>query len=117
MVRPLEPYVFGIDLMRRAQLNPHELRRLRSPHAIWRFSRVPIGPGGSSVMQSLQTRSQTHRAARNRSAFGDRGRRRPLVLEALEDRCLLSSYSFKLIADTGPGSPFTAIRLNSTLND
>jgi arylsulfate sulfotransferase len=41
-------------------------------------------------MQSLQTRSQTRRAARNRSASGGRGRRRPLVLEMLEDRTLPS---------------------------
>jgi hypothetical protein len=52
------------------------------------------------------------RAIRNlgdsRRAHGRRSRARPLVLETLEDRCLLSSYSFALLADDGPGSPFSA---------
>src|SRR6266851_9275719 len=43
-----------------------------------------------------------------RHAHGRRSRPRPLVLEALEDRCLLSSYRFALLADDGPSSPFAA---------
>jgi hypothetical protein len=43
-----------------------------------------------------------------RHAHGRRSPARPLILEALEDRCLLSSYRFALLADDGPGSPFAA---------
>jgi hypothetical protein len=40
------------------------------------------------------------------NASRDLRRSRPLALEALEDR-MLPSYSFHLIADDGPNSPFT----------
>jgi hypothetical protein len=56
-------------------------------------------------------RSSRHRQSR-------RSRARPLVLEALEDRCLLSSYSFTPIADNGPSSIFSLGALNQPgLND
>jgi hypothetical protein len=62
------------------------------------------------------------RSARRCSASGTRsGRRRAntlLLLEALEDRCLLSAYDFTLIADNGPDSIFSLAALNQPgLND
>jgi hypothetical protein len=45
----------------------------------------------------------------SRHAPGRRSRARPLVLEPLEGRCLLSSYGFTLLADDGPNSPFTLV--------
>jgi hypothetical protein len=42
-------------------------------------------------------------------------RDRPLVLEALEDRCLLSSYNFKLIAETGP--QYSGLNVGQAIND
>jgi hypothetical protein len=44
-----------------------------------------------------------------RRLHGRNCRARPLFLEALEERCLLSSYSFTLIADTGPNSPYSGL--------
>src|SRR6266849_7216570 len=41
-------------------------------------------------MFQLRTKHQTRRAPRNRSTFGGRSRRHPLVLEMLEDRTLPS---------------------------
>jgi hypothetical protein len=56
-------------------------------------------------------------ATRRRPAAYRRPRTRPLVLEALEDRCLLS-YSYALIADNGPDSFFSLGALNQPgLND
>jgi hypothetical protein len=62
----------------------------------------------SSIVNSLSPSSPQTRTRRRPSR-----RQRPadprLTLEALEHRCLLSSYSFKLIADTGPNSPYGAL--------
>jgi hypothetical protein len=44
-------------------------------------------------------------------------RARPLVLEALEDRCLLSSYSFTLLGDDGPNSIFSVAAGIPSVND
>ena len=44
-------------------------------------------------------------------------RRFALNLEALEDRCLLSSYSFTPIADTGPNSPYSGLEVRPAIND
>lgn len=47
-----------------------------------------------------------------------RGRpNRRLVLEELEGRTLLSSYSFTPIADTGPGSPYSGLGVGQAIND
>jgi hypothetical protein len=40
-----------------------------------------------------------------------------LFLEALEDRCLLSSYSFTPVADTGPNSPYSGLGVGQAIND
>src|SRR5438552_8076143 len=59
------------------------------------------------------------RAIRNledsRHAHGRRSRARPLLLEALEDRCLLSSYRFALLADDGLSSLFAAFPTTTVL--
>jgi hypothetical protein len=39
----------------------------------------------------------------------------PLVLEALEDRCLLTSYRFALLADDGPSSPLATFPTTTVL--
>jgi hypothetical protein len=61
----------------------------------------------ANVLRRLRPRA-VHSRRGSRHAPGRRSRARPLVLEALEDRCLLSSYSFTLLADDGPNSPFAA---------
>jgi hypothetical protein len=62
-----------------------------------------------------------HRAVRSRGgshhAHSRRSRARPLVLEPLEDRCLLSSYSFTLLADDGPNSIFSVAAGIPSVND
>jgi hypothetical protein len=44
-------------------------------------------------------------------------RARPLVLEPLEDRCLLSSYNYTLLADDGPNSIFSVAASVPSVND
>jgi hypothetical protein len=59
----------------------------------------------ANVLRRIWPRA-VHSRGGSRPAHSRRSRARPLVLEALEDRCLLSSYSFTLVADDGPHSPF-----------
>jgi arylsulfate sulfotransferase len=59
----------------------------------------------SNVLRRMLPRA-VHSRGGSRPAHSRRHRARPLVVEALEDRCLLSSYSFALLADDGPNSPF-----------
>src|SRR3954468_22323682 len=69
----------------------------------------------SSILDSLSPSSALLRVRRHPSP-----RRRPaatrLTLEALEDRALLS-HSFSPIADTGPGSPYSALAVGQAVND
>jgi hypothetical protein len=64
-----------------------------------------------SVLESLKFGSARPQAGRVRAA------RTRLAVELLEDRCLLSSYSFKLIADTGPSSPYGGLEVGQAIND
>jgi hypothetical protein len=71
----------------------------------------------ANVLRRRRPRATGHRGG-SRQPHGRRYRARPLVLESLEDRCLLSSYSFTPIADNGPNSIFTLGALNQPgLND
>lgn len=71
----------------------------------------------SNVLRHMLPRT-VYRCGGSRPAPRRRCRARPLVLEALEDRCLLSAYSFTPIADNGPNSIFTLAALNQPgLND
>src|SRR6516162_2081290 len=71
----------------------------------------------SNVLRRMLPRIVRSRGS-SRPAHGQRSRARTLVLEALEDRCLLSSYSYALIADNGPNSFFSLSALNQPgLND
>jgi hypothetical protein len=58
----------------------------------------------------------TNRPRSRRAVRGRRARRRPLRLEALEDRCLLAAT---LVADINPGAPgsapFYLVNLDGTL--
>jgi hypothetical protein len=58
-----------------------------------------------NALRGMRPRA-VHSRGGSRHPHSRRSRGRPLVLEALEGRCLLSSYSFTLLADDGPGSPF-----------
>jgi hypothetical protein len=70
-----------------------------------------------NVLRRMRARAGRNRGG-SRPAQGRRSRTRPLVLEALEDRCLLSTYSFALIADNSASSPFSLAALNQPgLND
>src|SRR5262249_16102627 len=72
--------------------------------------RGPSSSGEPAMFLANALRRMRPRAVRShggsRHAHGQRSRVRPLVLESLEDRCLLSAYSFALLADDGPNSPF-----------
>ena len=71
----------------------------------------------SNVLRRMRARAG-HCRGGARHAHTLRSRARPLVLEALEDRCLPSGYGFTLIADNGPSSIFTLGALNQPgLND
>ena len=71
----------------------------------------------ANVMRRMRSRAIQRRGG-SRRPHTRRHRAQPLVLEALEDRCLLSSYSFALIADNSPSSIFTLGALNQPgLND
>jgi hypothetical protein len=61
----------------------------------------------ANALRRMRPRA-VHSQGGSRQAPGRRSRARPLVLEALEDRFLLSSYTFTLLADDGPTSPFAA---------
>jgi hypothetical protein len=70
----------------------------------------------SSILNSLSP-SSPHTRTRRRPSPRKRPAARRLTLEALEDRCLLSSYSFTLIADTGPNSPYSGLNVGQAIND
>jgi hypothetical protein len=57
------------------------------------------------------------RSAKRSNSRSDQRRARPLLLEALEDRCLLSSYAFTEIAEFGANSFFSQPIMTGTLND
>src|SRR5262249_10300540 len=59
----------------------------------------------ANVLRRMRGRA-VHSRGGSPHAHRRRCRARPLALEALEDRCLLSSYSFTLLADDSPDSPF-----------
>jgi hypothetical protein len=65
----------------------------------------------SNVLRHMRARA-VHSRGGSRHAYGRPSRARPLALEALEDRSLLSSYGFTLIADNGPNSIFSLAALN-----
>ena len=60
----------------------------------------------SNVLRRLLP-GAVHSRGGSRHARRRRSHTRPLVVEALEDRCLLSSYSYTLLADDGPNSIFS----------
>jgi arylsulfate sulfotransferase len=68
-------------------------------------------------MFQLRTRIQAHRAARSRSTLRGRRPRARLILEALEDRCVPSIYTFTPIADTGPSSPYSGLEVGQAINN
>jgi type 1 fimbria pilin len=70
----------------------------------------------SSILNSLSPRSP-HARTRRRPSPRQRPAARRLILEVLEDRCLLSSYSFTPIADTGPNSPYSGLEVRPAIND
>jgi pimeloyl-ACP methyl ester carboxylesterase len=70
----------------------------------------------SSILNSLSPTSP-HARTRRRPSPRQRPAGRRLTLEALEDRCLLSSYNFKLIADTGPNSPYSGLEVGQAINN
>jgi len=71
----------------------------------------------SKVLRRMRPRAVPSRGSSG-NVRSRRSRARPLVLEALEDRCLPTSYGFTLIADNGPHSIFTLGALNQPgLND
>src|SRR5262249_45990763 len=61
------------------------------------------------LLNRLRARSHRSPTRHRPGARGRSSRAHPLTLETLEDRCLLSSYSFTLLADDGPNSPFTLV--------
>jgi hypothetical protein len=69
----------------------------------------------SNVLRRMLPRA-VHSRGGSRPAHSRRHRARPLVLEVLEDRCLLSSYSFALLADDGPHSFFGEFPAATTPN-
>src|SRR5215831_11773242 len=69
-----------------------------------------------NALRNMRARA-VHSRGGWRLAHPRRSHARPVV-EALEDRCLLSSYRFALIADNGPSSIFSLTALNQPgLND
>jgi hypothetical protein len=58
-----------------------------------------------NALRGMRPRA-VHSRGGSRHPHSRRSGDRPLALEALEDRCLPSSYSFTLLADDGPDSPF-----------
>ena len=59
----------------------------------------------ANVLRRMRSRVVRSRGG-SRHAQNRRCRARPLIVEALEERCLLSSYHFTLLADDGPTSFF-----------
>src|SRR5262249_50694418 len=74
------------------------------------FYRRPPSRGGQTMFLSNFLRHMWPRAGHSRgrscAVHRRRSRARPLDIEALEERCLLSSYNFALLADDGPHSLF-----------
>jgi hypothetical protein len=71
----------------------------------------------ANVLRRMRPRAIQSRGS-SRLTHCRRSRARPLALEALEDRCLPSSYKFALIADNSASSIFTLGALNQPgLND
>jgi hypothetical protein len=69
-----------------------------------------------NALRGMRTRTIRRRA--DRCPLPGRSRRpRQLFLEPLEDRCLLSSYSFTPITDTGPNSPYSGLEVGQAIND
>lgn len=69
----------------------------------------------SSILNALSP-SSLHARTRRRPSPRQRPAARRLILEALEDRMLLS-YTFTPIADTSPGSPYSGLEVGQAIND
>jgi arylsulfate sulfotransferase len=70
----------------------------------------------SSILNSLSP-SSPHTRTRRRSSARKRPGACRLTLEALENRCLPSAYTFTPIADTGPTSPYSGLEVGQAIND
>jgi arylsulfate sulfotransferase len=70
----------------------------------------------SNVLRRMRPRAGQSRGG-SRHAHSRHFRARPLVLEALEDRCLLSTYSFALLADDSPNGIFSVAAGIPSVND
>src|SRR5262245_45677814 len=69
----------------------------------------------SSILKSLRTRSP-HTRTRPRPSPRQRPAAVRLIVEALEDRSLLS-YTLTPIADTSTSSPFSGLEVGQAVND